>query len=75
MNNIENIKNQENTIQTVQLNESEFDCLQYYIGCKGKTRIVISTEEVLEDLSFCLSKEDKKLILELKPKTIKFVKM
>lgn len=74
MKNTGKMLNLENIIQTVQLSNKEFDSLQYYIGCKGESRIVVTTEEALENLNFSLSKKDKKLILELKPKVIQFVR-
>lgn len=74
MKNTGKMLNLENIIQTVQLSNKEFDSLQYYIGCKEESRIVVTTEEALEDLNFSLSKKDKKLILELKPKVIQFVR-
>ena len=68
-------QNQENTILTLQLSKPHFDSLLFYIGCKNQSNIFVTTEEVLEDLSFCLSDEDKKLLLETKPQLVEFVKM
>lgn len=73
--NIKGIQNLESIIQNLPLNEKQFDSLEYYLGCKGETSIVITTEEVLEDLSFCLSEEDKEKIMTVRPKLINFIKV
>ena len=75
MKNTKDMQNQKNIILTVQLNKDEFDCLQYYIGCKDESYIFVTKNECLEDLSFCLSKEDKKNILQTNPDIIEFAKM
>ena len=75
MNSIKEMQNRENIILTVQLSKTEFNCLQYYIGCENQNIIMVTTEECMEDLSFCLSKEDKESILKVKPDIIKFVSM
>lgn len=73
--NTKGIQNLKNIIQNLPLNEKQFDSLEYYLGCKGETSIVVQTEEVLEDLSFCLSEKDKKIIMTVRPKLINFIKV
>lgn len=73
--NTKGLQNLESIIQNLPLNEKQFNSLEYYLGCKGETSIVITTEEVLEDLSFCLSEEDKERIMTVRPKLINFIKV
>jgi hypothetical protein len=73
--NTKGIQNLESIILNLPLNEKQFDSLEYYLGCKGETSIVISTEEVLEEFGFCLSEEDRERIITVLPKLINFIKV
>lgn len=73
MNNTKLMQSQVNTIQTVLLNEEQFNCLEHFMDVKADV-IVIESKRAWEDLLFCFDDTDKRVFLDTMPEYIRFVK-
>lgn len=74
MNNTKEMQNRGNIIQTVQLNEKEFNSLEYFLGVKADS-IIIESYKAYKDCWFCFNEIDKEIYYQIEPDYINFVKV